>query len=284
MTNDNMLCLSRIRQHYDLLSNTERRMADFILADWKRVIDMPVAQIAEEAGVSQATVVRFCRSIGFNGLPDLKLCLRREQLSPLGELDDVDNDESPATVAQKIMRYNKDAIDDMLSVLNGEQLKAAADALNCATRVVIIAEGGSASTARCAFDVFMQIGLPCAMVEDPFFQIQAASLMKPGEVAFTVCHSGSAKDTVESMQKAHETGAVTISIMGFVGSPLSKHTDIPLYTGLSGHAFFSETISARICELNLVSVLHALLVLRNEDRLGDYRRRVSELLSIKRLK
>lgn len=79
-------------------------------------------------------------------------------------------------------------------------------------------------------------------------------------------------------------GATTISIMGLAGSPLSKCTDIPLYTGLSGHTFFSDTIAARICELNVVSALHALLVLRNEERLGDYRRKVSELLNIKRLK
>ncbi|MEA4848798.1 MAG: MurR/RpiR family transcriptional regulator [Clostridiaceae bacterium] len=284
MTDDNILCLSRIRQHYELLSNTERRIADLILMEWKRIIDMPVAQIAEEAGVSQATVVRFCRSIGFNGVPELKLYLKREQLSPLGELSEVEIDESAAVVAQKIMRYNKNALDDMLTVLNGEQLQLATDALNTAERVVILSEGGSASTARCAFDVLLQIGMPCSMVEDPFFQIQAAALMKPGEVAFAVCHSGRARNTVESMQKAHEMGATTISIMGLAGSPLSKYTDISLYTGLSGHTFFSETISARICELNVVSALHALLVLRSEERLGDYRRKVSELLNIKRLK
>jgi len=284
MIEDNIMCLSRIRQHYEHLSSTEQRIADLILDEWKRIIDMPVAQIAEEAGVSQATVVRFCRSIGFNGVPELKLYLKREQLSPLGELSEVENGESPAVVAQKIMRYNKNAIDDMLSVLNGEQLQLATDALNNAERVVILSEGGSASTARCAFDEFLKIGLPCSMVEDPFFQIQAAALMKPGEVAFTVCHSGRARNTVERMQKAHDMGATTISIMGLAGSPLSKCTDIPLYTGLSGHTFFSDTIAARICELNVVSALHALLVLRNEERLGDYRRKVSELLNIKRLK
>ncbi|HOH88594.1 MAG TPA: MurR/RpiR family transcriptional regulator [Bacillota bacterium] len=284
MIEDNIMCLSRIRQHYEHLSSTEQRIADLILDEWKRIIDMPVAQIAEEAGVSQATVVRFCRSIGFNGVPELKLYLKREQLSPLGELSEVENGESPAVVAQKIMRYNKNAIDDMLSVLNGEQLQLATDALNNAERVVILSEGGSASTARCAFDEFLKIGLPCSMVEDPFFQIQAAALMKPGEVAFTVCHSGRARNSVESLQKAYDMGATTISIMGLAGSPLSKCTDIPLYTGLSGHTFFSDTIAARICELNVVSALHALLVLRNEERLGDYRRKVSELLNIKRLK
>ena len=107
MIEDNIMCLSRIRQHYEHLSSTEQRIADLILDEWKRIIDMPVAQIAEEAGVSQATVVRFCRSIGFNGVPELKLYLKREQLSPLGELSEVENGESPAVVAQKIMRYNK---------------------------------------------------------------------------------------------------------------------------------------------------------------------------------
>lgn len=284
MTNEDILCLSRIRQHYEHLSHTEQRIADLILNDWKQIIDMPIAQIADEAGVSQATVVRFCRSIGFDGVSEFKLYLKRERLSPLGELSEVEDDDTPAVVAQKIIRYNKNAMDDMLSVLNGEQLQIAADALNNAKRVIIMSEGGSACTARSAFDVFLKIGLPCFMVEDPFFQIETAALMKQDDVAFTVCHSGRARNAVESMQRAHEMGATTISIMGLTGSPMSKYTDIPLYTGLSEHAFFSDTISARICELNLVSALHALIVLRNKEQLGEYRRKVSELLSIKRIK
>lgn len=284
MINEDILCLSRIRQHYEHLSHTEQRIADLILNDWKQIIDMPIAQIADEAGVSQATVVRFCRSIGFDGVSEFKLYLKRERLSPLGELSEVEDDDTPAVVAQKIIRYNKNAMDDMLSVLNGEQLQIAADALNNAKRVIIMSEGGSACTARSAFDVFLKIGLPCFMVEDPFFQIETAALMKQDDVAFTVCHSGRARNAVESMQRAHEMGATTISIMGLTGSPMSKYTDIPLYTGLSEHAFFSDTISARICELNLVSALHALIVLRNKEQLGEYRRKVSELLSIKRIK
>ena len=96
MTNEDFLCLSRIRKHYEHLSNTEQQIADLILSDWKRIIDMPVAQIACEAGVSQATVVRFCRSIGFDGVPELKLYLKRERLSPLGELSEVEDDDTPA--------------------------------------------------------------------------------------------------------------------------------------------------------------------------------------------
>lgn len=284
MINEDILCLSRIRQHYEHLSHTEQRIADLILNDWKQIIDMPIAQIADAAGVSQATVVRFCRSIGFDGVSEFKLYLKRERLSPLGELSEVEDDDTPAVVAQKIIRYNKNAMDDMLSVLNGEQLQIAADALNNAKRVIIMSEGGSACTARSAFDVFLKIGLPCFMVEDPFFQIETAALMKQDDVAFTVCHSGRARNAVESMQRAHEMGATTISIMGLTGSPMSKYTDIPLYTGLSEHAFFSDTISARICELNLVSALHALIVLRNKEQLCEYRRKVSELLSIKRIK
>lgn len=284
MIDENILCLSRIKQHYKHLSNTEKRIADFILSDWKRIIDMPVAQIANEAGVSQATVVRFCRSIGFEGVPELKLYLKQERLSPLGELSEVEDDDTPAVVAQKIIRYNKNAMDDMLKVLNGENLQMAANELSRAKRVIIMSEGGSASTARSAFDVFLKIGLPCYMVEDPFFQIQTAALMGTGDVAFTVCHSGRARNAVESMQKAHEMGATTISIIGLTGSPLCKYTDIPLYTGLSEHAFFSDSIAARICELNVVSALHALLVLNNKEKLGDYRRKISELLNIKRIK
>lgn len=281
---NDMLCISRIRRHYDTLSAKERCIADYILENGNKVAKMTVAEIAAEADASQATVVRFCRSLGFKGLAEFKLYLGNASLSKEADCSDLSTDESEMAIAQKTAVIYKGLIDETLAVLDSDSLKAAVKALDEASQIVMFGEGGSGCTTRIAYDTFSQIALPCVYVEDPFFQITAASRMEPGQVAFTICHSGRSRDLIENVQVAKTKGATAVSIIGIVGTVLSKISDITLYTGLSDHAFFSETIAARICELNVVSALHSALAVKNQDKLGDYQYTVSELLETKRLK
>lgn len=282
--NDQIVYVSRIQQHYNTLSSAERRVADYIIENSGEIADMPVAQIAELANVSQATVVRFCQTLGFKGIAEFKLYLSSERLDPFADYGNVEKDDSMAIVAQKICRFNQSAIEDCMNTLDAPQLEKAVDALNAARCVYIFAAGGSLCTARCAYDILAQIDLRCELIEDPVFQLLAASRMKPGDVALTVCHSGRSRTIVDAAEMAHKQGATVISIIGIRGTTLCRSTDVPLFTGLSGHTHFSETVAARICELNVVSALHAALVIRNQEHLGDYRFRVSNVLESNRYK
>ena len=70
----NGLC-QRIRSHYPQLTRTERRVADVVLADPAAIPETATARLAEAAQVSQPQVIRFCRSIGFEGLSSFKRAL-----------------------------------------------------------------------------------------------------------------------------------------------------------------------------------------------------------------
>lgn len=286
---ENMLSLSRIKQYYDTLGAAERRVADIVLADWKRVVDMPVAEIAREAGSSQATVVRFCRSIGFKGLAEFKLSLSSGRLSPEANVFAINGTEPDAVIARMISSFNKGAIDDATSTLDMDLLSRAADVLDKTRKgrthqVIVVAEGGSACSARCAFEVFTHIGVPCIMAEDAMYQMLLVSRLQKGDVALAISHSGRERNTIESVEQAHKLGVTTISMIGLIGTPLAKFSDIVLNTGLYGHEFFSETISARICEMNLICALHALVSLRGQKQLSDHRQKVVDIFDVKRVK
>lgn len=276
--------ITRIKQHYSMLSAQEKRVAEYVIKNWQTVIGLPVAEISKAAGVSDATVVRFCRSIGFSGMAEFKSYLRRELLSPSGKWTNFSRDDNIEQIAVKTMDYNKRAIDETLMVLSGEALKQAIEIIDKAKWLTIFAEGGSACAARCAYDAFLQIGIPCSLVMDPFFQVLEANRLDENCVALGVCHSGRARNVVDAMRVSKEAGAKTISIVGIVGSPMTKVSDVILYTGLADNSFYSETIAVRICELNVLSVLHMALALKNSEKLGDYRNANSELFELKRYK
>lgn len=278
-----MLSVSRIEQHYHNLSKAEKKIADVILQDPKQMSDLSAAQIAEKAGVSPATVVRFCRSIGFRGIAEFKMYLDKEQLIPGAGWGVVRPEDSIAVIAQKDFAFIKAAIDDTLMVMDYDTIDRAVQVLYEASVVAIYAEGGSSTSARCAYDEFLQIGIPCFFEQDPFCQVLSAHRLTASDVALTVCHSGAARNAMDAMQVAKEAGALTIAIVGMATSPMAKLVDIPIYTGLATHLFFSDTIAARVCELSVISTLQAALTIRKREKLGNYRHKISELLRRKRI-
>ncbi|NCB01499.1 MAG: MurR/RpiR family transcriptional regulator [Spirochaetia bacterium] len=281
---DSIISLTRIKQHYHLLSISEKRIADFILENYRSFGNITAQGIADSTQTSPATIIRFCRSIGFKGFVDFKIFLKNEVISPSANWLNVSSEESMAMIKQKSFAFNRRSMDETLSIIDDEALEKTVELIDKAPQILIIGEGGSGSSSRAAYDAFLQIGIRCDYIEDPFFQILAISNMEKKGIVLGFSHSGMSRNVFESIKLAHERGITTIGFVGITGSPLTKHLDIVLFTGVSNHTFFSDTLSARICELNVVSTIHAALSIKRKDELGDYHEKVSKLLSIKRVK
>ncbi|NDL66856.1 MurR/RpiR family transcriptional regulator [Anaerotalea alkaliphila] len=282
--NENVIALARIRQHYSVLSQSEKRIASYILENHEKLTESTTADLAERTGTSPATIVRFCRSLGFKGFSDFKLYLSQDYFSSSGKSIRVEQDENMAEIKQKTFRFNQNSVEDTMSLLSNESLERAVKAIGESSQVLIVGEGGSASSARIGFEAFLQIGIHSMYLEDPFFQVMAISRMPEDGVVIGITHSGRARNVIDSMKVAKEKGLTTIGLVGIVGSPVMKYTDIPLFNGVTEHLYFSDTIAARICELNVFSTLHAALSLQRKEILGDYRQEISRLLNIKRVK
>lgn len=281
-----LISLTRIKHHYELLSNAEKRIADFILENHTTMGDFTSQSLAEATGTSAATIVRFCRSIGFKSFVEFRMYMKHELISPTANWYEVKSDESIAMIKQKSFNFNKNSMDETLSVLDDQELERAITSIDEASDVIIIGEGGSGSSARAAYDSFLQIGIPCRLIEDPFFQILAISKLKTTDNA-VVCgfsHSGMSRNVYDTMRLAYERKITTIGFVGITGAPLTKFLDVTLHTGVSNHPYFSDTLSARICELNVVSTIHAALSIKRKDELGNYREEIAKVLSIKRVK
>src|SRR5262249_25006266 len=112
--------LARIRATFPSLSEAEQRVADAILARPREAIFLPVKELAQRAGASEATIVRCCRSLGYSGLRELKLALAAETLIPPKHVihETIQPGDSVLTVAHKVLRSDQEAIADTLSVLD----------------------------------------------------------------------------------------------------------------------------------------------------------------------
>ena len=252
--------LARISNHYINLSESEKKIADYIVSEKTAILKMTAQDLADKTGTSAATVVRFCRTLNFKGYTELKFYIERELLSPSNEVIQINKNDSVKVLKQKIFQFNKQVIDETLDILDDSQLKRAVEKIIKANRVDIYGEGGSGTTALSCQNLFMQVGVKSNFYHDAFVEMTAASQLRSGDVALGISHSGRAKNTVDSMEEAKKQGATTICITGYNNSPIVKHSDIVLLTSARTSDIISDLPAARISELCVLSVIQIALV------------------------
>ncbi len=260
-------CTERIREMKKSLRNAEEQVANYILLHHGEIINLPITELSERAGVSEATVVRMCQKLGYKGFQELKIALALELVRPVQTIhEEVGEEDDVAQVVEKVFRGNMVAIESTLKVLSMGDMGRAIDALANAKKIEIYGVGGSGAVARDAGHKFMKTGIPCVAYDDPHMQVMSASLLGPGCVVIGISHSGSSKDIVEALSVAKEVGATTICITNYAKSPIDKVADIKLSTASKETSFRTEGTASRIAQLCIIDALFVGVGLR---RTGD---------------
>lgn len=258
--------LARIRGAYRSLPEAEQRVARFFAERPEEAVRLPVKSLAPLMGVSEASVVRCCQSLGYHGLRELKLALATETVTPLQAIhEDIAPHDDDMTIAGKVLRSDIQAIADTLAVLDGAAFGRAVAALLGATRIECYGVGSSLPVAVDAYYRFLRIGLPATVVGDPHMQAVSASLLPAGAVAFAVSHTGRTVETLDAIRKAKLTGATTILLTSFANTPLGGEADIVLVTAARETVFRTEAMASRIAHLCVVDALYVTAAMRRFD-------------------
>lgn len=275
--------LARIRIAQGNMAKGARRIADYVLAQPDEIVRMSVTELAEAVGVSEGSVINFCRSIGLSGFQHLKLSLARETVQSVQFIhEDIARDDDIDTICRKVFHSGIQALRDSLSVLDPKALTRAVDAIRTAKRVEIYGIGSSAPIAEDTHYRMLRIGLDARVVIDSHIQAISASRCDPDVAVLTISHSGATHETVAATRLAKEAGARTIVITNFARSPIQAYADVVLFTMARETRFRTEAMTSRIAQLCVVDALIAALALDDYDRSTETLRQTFEVLSIKR--
>ncbi len=277
-------CLPRIRSSYSQFSEKERQVADYILNHSSKIIHNTINQVAEDLGVADATVFRFCKRIGFKGFQAMKIALAAEIVNPIQDIHEtISESDSRKDVAEKVLRSNIRTLEDTLHILDSSSIEDAVEALLNADQIEFYGNGGSGIIAMDAQHKFIRTGLRTAAYSDAHLQIMSASQLTDSDLAILISHSGTNKDIMRVADIAKESGATTIAITNLATSPLSKKVDISLYTVSQETEFRSEALASRIAQLSLVDALYVNVMIARKDEAKDSLQRMREAISSKRL-
>lgn len=274
---------SIILGNYDSLSDSEKTIGKYIIDNSELISNLTVYQLAEATNASAATIVRFCKSIGFKGYGELKYYIQHGVNQFITGSINIESGDSSATLKQKVAAFNKNAIDDSLMTVDDQELDRAIDAIFHANRVSIYAEGGSAGTALCTRNAFANVGIQSVVCTDAFDQMVNASFLNSSDVAIGICHRGDIINTIDAMCAAKENGATTIAIVGYPNSTLGDSCDIVLRTSSQSLFTIYDIPTIRMCEMFIINILQVGLIYRHYDMLEEQAIKARSLSNKKRI-
>ncbi|HEY2019741.1 bifunctional transcriptional regulator/glucokinase [Paraburkholderia sp.] len=242
----------RIRQMRDALTPAERRVADLALNHPRSIINDPIVDIARKADVSQPTVIRFCRSLGCQGLSDFKLKLATGLTGTIPvSHSQVHLGDTATDFGAKVLDNTVSAILQLREHLNFDQVERAIDLLNGARRIEFYGLGNSNIVAQDAHYKFFRFGIPTIAYGDLYMQAASAALLGKGDVIVAVSKSGRAPELLRVLDVAMQAGAKVIALTSS-NTPLAKRATVALET---------DHIEIRESQLSMISrILHLVMI------------------------
>lgn len=247
--------LGQIRRARSELSPAELRVADLVLAQPRSVLNDPIAEIARAAGVSQPTVIRFCRSLGCEGLSDFKLRLASGLTGTVPVTHtQVNTNDSMLELGAKVLGNTASAILQVRSHLNRDTIDRAIEMLLAAHRIEFFALGHYGVVAQDAQFKFLRFGMPCGAYTDPRLQLLAADVLREGDVAVVISSGGRLPELLSVVEKAQERGAKVVAITASQ-SPLAKKADATLIVDHVEDIATHLPMVSRILHLLVIDIL-----------------------------
>jgi RpiR family carbohydrate utilization transcriptional regulator len=271
--------LELISTRMDELRPSERRVATAVLADPDAATARPIAELARLAGVSEPTVIRFCRALGCSGFQDFKLALARDLGGRLRYASqDIVPEDDAAILVDRVIDATREGLDRLRSRLDPVLLEQAVERLARARRIEFCGSGGAGIVAADAQLKFARLGISAVAYADAYIHNVTASLLGSDDVLVAISHSGRSRDLLVSVDLARRGGAGVIALCP-ERSPLGERADIVLAieTG-SGDDVFTP-IRARVGHLVVIDMLAIGTALRLGATVHERLNRASTVLS-----
>lgn len=262
----------RIRSGYGDMRKSEQRAADYILDHLNHVRELSLDRLANEAEVSQPTVIRMLKALGFKGYREFRDQLLREyardeegegKTTPLygyplhkGErLEDIPRNMTAMT--ERMLR-------ETLKNFSVKTYKQIVEVLKHARIIDIYSVENSEVTAQDFVAKLLYLGFSCRHFGDHYYQRIAAGSLTSEDVAVGISYSGSSKDTVDVMKTAKKAGATTIVLTNFKDSPISRYADYLICTSQE-QLFYGDAIFSRASQLLIVDMIYMGIIASDYD-------------------
>ena len=250
-----------IKKLYADLRPSEQKVADYYLGYAGQLEALSLVPMAKAAGVSQPTVMRFVKALGFGGFREFKYAVLKAA-SGRGSTEADAEEDRPEEVPGQVITRTISYLDDALKHISPSEIIKAAGMICSAGQVAVYYVENSATVAHDLVTKLLYLGINCVTYNDVYLQQISAGNLGEQDVAIGISYSGTSKSTVDVMKLAKRKGASTIVLTNYDDVLIGKYADIMLCTGnrqqLYGNAIFSRT-----SQIAVVDMIYTGIILRD---------------------
>lgn len=258
-----MTVIKTIKNNYDQIFLAEKKVADFILENPEKAVNANVSELASYSGVSDATVIRLCKHIGYEGYYQLRIELSRD----LGrrQVNEADMGHTKADTVSGLFQAFSSNIIEIGKNLDQGKLLECANLIKTGRQVHLVAVGNTSPIAMYTGFRLGRLGIKCTYGSIPEYFMNHVNLADSEDVVIAVSRSGESRQVIQALELAKEKGLKIISITGFEHSPVSKLSDYFLLSNVFGQSFDYYKGYSRLNEIVVIDTL--LHFVTNEEKI-----------------
>lgn len=262
-----------IIKKYHILTKMEVQVADYVLAHRQTIPHIAISALSEACGVSDATITRFCRTIGYNSFRDFKLAIvqslsQGDSMSPGADLDAYEEIRAEDTLqqkCQKLYHIETQALSQTLSLIDYDSIDRAVGLLCQADSVYCFGQGNSSMVAMDAWGRFISVTPKFHWVTDYHMQAFTAATLGPKDVILYFSFSGAMRELSELGRLIQQTEAKPILVTRFPNSPGAQYADLLLICGANEAPNQQGSVAVKLGQLFIIDILFHEFCARNPE-------------------
>ncbi|SMF99216.1 MurR/RpiR family transcriptional regulator [Burkholderia singularis] len=275
--------LPRIEAIRAQLRPSERKLADYVLAAPREVLDLSMTALAARAGASQPTIARFCQALGCSGFREFKIRLAQSIAPGVASVyRDVEPDEPAPGIIGKVFDRTIGALIEVRNSLSATSVADAIELLSRASRIEFYGAGGSGIAAQDIQHKFFRLGVPSVAYSDPHTFSMSAALLGAKDVVVAISNTGRTRDIVDAARAARACGANVVSIT-HSHSPLAQLSTVSLASNVAEETDVFSPMTSRMSHLAIGDILAVGVALNRGPDLVDRLGRAKEAITRRRI-
>lgn len=253
--------LQELKDNYDRFTGSQKIIGKYVLDNYSEVAFMSATELAEKVGVSDVTIIRFARSIGFSGFAEFKNHIREglKYFDPpykrLSKSFDVLDDKS--NLNMQVGKIDLKNLEDFLLSVETEKIQQAVDAIYQADAIYLMGIGSSGVvTAFLTFHLQRMGFKVIAISEGGLVDVEKIMSITEKDLLIVCSFPRYSKPIYNATIFAKKRGAKILTITDSYLSTISMNSDIVFSIKVDNSTFFNSLIvPMELCNILTMSIL-----------------------------
>lgn len=258
--------LTNIALRQNRLSEVQKMIASYYLANPQIVAQMTLKNIAQELLISETAVIRFINKIGYKSFKAFQIdvlkdasilenAYKENALKIEDGYSEINSNDETADVKKKVIVSAIKAIEALHKFVDSSQIEKVSNSFLKAEHILLYGSGGSSSIAMDAHHKFMRLGLPVIYEENSHFAIIRASHLKKSDIVVLISHTGESREVLECAKNAKINNALVVGITSYSQSSLTKSSDITLHSATNTLPYYTDAMVSRLLQLIIFDMI-----------------------------